>query len=117
MEKSVSVTDDTEVSFALDDQKLTLEDVLVKSNGEDPAYAIIRKVIKKRTFYDMQVSSLSCELHGKDMIKLRTLPEKVFGKKIPVDDRKGMGLDSSGKGIVYLSESVSKVFFERPDKL
>ncbi len=117
MEKSVLVTDDTEVIFILDDQKLTLEDVLVKSNGEDPAYAIIRNAIKKRIFYDKQVTSFACALYGKDMIKLRALPKKIFGKKIPLDDRKGMGLDSSGKGIIYLSESVSKVFFAQPDKL
>jgi hypothetical protein len=51
------------------------------------------------------------------MIKLKKLPNKVFGQKIESEDRKDMGLDSSGQGIVYLSESVSRIHARPPKDL
>ena len=114
-EKTITVIKDEELSFTLKEQKLTLETVVVKTGGEDPAYAIMRKAIKKRTFYEKQVKGFTCDIYGKDIIKLRTLPKKIFGQKIPDADRKQMGLDSTGGGIIYLSESVSKVSVQQPD--
>jgi hypothetical protein len=49
-------------------------------------------------------------------MKLRKLPKKILGRKIADEDIKEMGLDSSRKGIIYLSESVAKVFVQQPDK-
>ncbi|MEI9956601.1 MAG: hypothetical protein WDM90_09940 [Ferruginibacter sp.] len=40
-----------------------------------------------------------------------------MGQKIPENDRGDMGLDSSGQGIIYLSESVAKIHTKQPDKL
>jgi hypothetical protein len=55
-------------------------------------------------------------LYTKDLMKLRKLPKKILGRKIADEDIKEMGLDSSRKGIIYLSESVAKVFVQQPDK-
>lgn len=116
-EKTVTVTkQDEEITFILTEQKLDLKEVVVKSGGEDPAYAIIRNAIKKREFYNKQVNAFECDLYTKDIMKLRSLPDRIFGQKVPTDDRKDMGLDSSGKGIIYLSESVAKVHTQQPDK-
>ena len=115
-EKKITLTADTELSFVLPQQKLVMTEVVVKSGGEDPAYEIIRQAIKKRNFYNKQVSSFAVDLYSKDLIKLRHLPKKIFGKKIPDEDRKDMGVDSSGKGIVYLSESIATVYTQQPDK-
>ncbi len=115
-EKTVTVKDDAEVSFILTDQKLSMETVVIKNGGEDPAYEVIRNAIKKRNYYKNQVDKFTCNIYGKDIIKLKSLPKKVFGKKIGADDKKEMGVDSAGKGIVYLSESISKVSVQQPDK-
>ena len=115
-EKTITVKGDEELSFVLKEQKLMLEAVVIKAGGEDPAYAIIRKAIKKRNFYNEQVKAFTCDIYGKDIIKLRSLPKKILGQKIKEEDRKQMGVDSTGVGIVYLSESVSKVSVQRPDK-
>lgn len=115
-EKSIKVSSDVELTFILTEQKLVMKEVVVKSGEEDPAYEIIRQAIKKRSFYNSQVDSFTCELYGKDIVKLRNFPKKLFGQKIDSAERKEMGLDSSGKGILYLSESVSKVSSKRPDK-
>ncbi|MEP7164194.1 MAG: DUF5686 and carboxypeptidase regulatory-like domain-containing protein [Ferruginibacter sp.] len=115
-EKTITVSGDTEVTFILAQQKLVLKEVIVKTGDEDPAYEIIRQAIKKRPYYHTQVNAFSCDLYTKDMIKLRNLPDKILGRKIPEEDRKDMMLDSAGKGIIYLSESVAKVNAQEPDK-
>jgi hypothetical protein len=116
-EKTITITTlDEEAVFILTEQKLVMKEVIVKSNGEDPAYQIIREAIKKRPFYFKQVNAFACDLYTKDMIKLRRLPRKILGKKIPDEDRVDMGLDTMGMGIIYLSESVAKVAIQQPDK-
>ncbi len=115
-EKQVTVKkEDEEVTFILGGQQLDMTEVVIKS-GEDPAYNIIRQAIKKRSFYNEQVKAFECGLYTKDMMKLRNLPKKILGRKIDEKDIKEMGLDSSRKGIIYLSESVAKVYIQQPDK-
>ncbi|MGH2646662.1 MAG: DUF5686 family protein, partial [Ginsengibacter sp.] len=117
-EKSAVLTSQNiTIDFSLPVQKLVLKEVIVKKGGEDPAYEIIRQAIKKRSFYEKQVTAFQAEVYIKGIIKLRKLPEKVLGKKIPEEDRNSMALDSSGKGIIYLSESVTKVAMQQPDKV
>lgn len=115
-EKTVTIKNaDEEITFILSNQELDMKEVIV-SSGEDPAYAIIRSAIKKRPFYSDQVKGFECELYTKDLMKLRSLPKKILGRKIEDADVKDMGLDSSRKGIFYLSESVAKVYIQQPDK-
>ena len=116
-EKKITIEkDDVEINFILSDQKLTMNPVLVKTGAEDPAYAIIRKAIKKRPYYNKQIRGFECDLYTKDIIKLRTLPKRILGQKVPAQDRKDMGLDSSGQGIIYLSESIARIHSQEPDK-
>ena len=116
-EKKITIDGiDEEITFILTRQKLDLKEVVVRSGAEDPAYAIIRKAIKKRPYYNKQVKGFECDLYTKDIIKLRQLPDRIFGKKIPDQDRKEMGVDSTGRGIIYLSESVARLHAELPGK-
>lgn len=116
IEKEVEVKDDVVLDFVLTEQHLMMSELVVKSENENPAYGIIRKAIAKRSYYNNQVNGFECDLYSKDVIKLRHLPEKILGQKMPDEDRKNMRLDSSGKGIIYLSESVSKVHAQQPNK-
>ena len=116
-QEDITITSqDKEMSFVLSNQKLLLKEVVVKTTDEDPAYAIIRAAIKKRDFYNHQVRAFTCELYTKNMVKLRKLPNKIFGTKMPEDRRQNMMLDSMGQGIIYLSESISSVARLLPDK-
>ncbi len=116
-EKSITVTnDDAELMFFLSEQKLILKEIVIKSGGEDPAYAIIRSAIEKRPLYNKEVNAFTCDLYTKDMIKLRRLPKRIMGQKVPEDDRNSMGLDTTGAGIIYLSESIAKVAAQKPGK-
>ena len=115
-EKKVTITaSDAELTFTLEEQKLQLKEVIIK-HGEDPAYTIMRAAIKKRPEYKKEVNAFTCDLYTKDLIKLRRLPKKILGQKIPEEDRDDMGLDTSGAGVIYLSESVASVAMQKPDK-
>ncbi len=117
LEKKVTVAKaDEELVFLLEEQKLQLKEIVIK-HGEDPAYQIIRAAIKKRPEYNKEVNAFSCDLYTKDMIKLRRLPKRILGQKIPEEDRNDMRLDTTGAGIIYLSESVAAVASQKPDKL
>lgn len=115
-EKSITLKSGNEtVNFVLSVQQLTLKEIIVKEGGEDPAYEIIRKAISKRPFYEKQVKAFEVQVYIKDLIRLIDFPDKIFGQKIPEENKTQMGLDSSGKGIIYLSESVNKVSMRQPN--
>ncbi|MEO8766496.1 MAG: DUF5686 and carboxypeptidase regulatory-like domain-containing protein, partial [Ginsengibacter sp.] len=103
--------------FALPLQKLVLKEVIIEKGGEDPAYNIIRAAIKKRPFYEKQVKAFEAEVYIKGILKLKNLPRRILGQKIPEEDRNNMGLDSTGKGIIYLSESVTRLAFQQAGKV
>ncbi|MDR3712510.1 MAG: DUF5686 and carboxypeptidase regulatory-like domain-containing protein [Puia sp.] len=106
-----------ELDFRLSLQELSMAEVVVRPGGEDPAYAIIRYAIKKRKDYENPLDSFTCEAYIKTLIKTRKLPKKVLGQKIEEKDKRQMGVDSAGKGIIFLSESLTRVAFKRPGKL
>ncbi|HMH31622.1 MAG TPA: DUF5686 and carboxypeptidase regulatory-like domain-containing protein [Puia sp.] len=117
-EKPVNVKNETvTLSFQLSLQRTTMKEVIVKPGGEDPAYEIIRHAIRKRKDYQSPLDSFTCEAYIKTLIKTRKIPSKIFGQKLEDKDRKEMGVDSVGKGIIYLSESLTKVAFKKPDRI
>ncbi len=95
-------------------QGLTLDEVIIKK-GEDPAYEIIRQAIKKRSYYNNQVDSFTVQVYIKGLLRSRGLPKRIFGQKIERADNDG--LDSAGRGILYLSESITNVSYVKPDKV
>jgi len=116
-EKSVTVSgDNVVVDFQLTLQQTTMKEVVVHAGGEDPAYEIIRNTIKKKKDYIAPLDSFTCEAYIKTLIKTRKLPKKILGQRIEENDRKEMHVDSAGKGIIYLSESLTKISFKKPDK-
>lgn len=117
-EKKITVGQaDQVVDFRLALQQLSMAEVVVRPGGEDPAYAIIRHAIKKRRDYESPLDSFTCEAYIKTLIRTRGLPKKLLGQKIGEKDKKEMGVDSAGRGILFLSESLTKVAFKRPGKI
>ena len=93
----------------LTEKVFELEDIVISANAEDPAYAIIRKAQAKRKFHLSQFDNFECDAYVKGFTKLTESPDKVLG--IDVGDAGG-AIDSTGAGVVYLSESISKVYFK-----
>ncbi|HEY6901175.1 MAG TPA: DUF5686 and carboxypeptidase regulatory-like domain-containing protein, partial [Puia sp.] len=117
-EKKVSLTSGGLVlDFSLSPQQLSMAEVVVRPGGEDPAYEIIRQAIRKRKDYEAPLDSFTCEAYIKALMKTRKIPRRILGQKIEEKDKKEMGVDSVGRGIIYLSENLTKVAFKRPGKV
>ena len=117
-EKTVTVKADVELTFILSEQKYTMEDVVVKNGGEDPAYQIIGNAIARREEHAKEAPEFAVDLYTKDVIKLRSLPKRILGQKIEESDKREMGIDSvTGQGIIYLSESLSSLSVQKPNKV
>lgn len=101
-----------ELNVVLEEETIDLQTVEVLANAEDPAYAIIRKAIAKRKYYKELVEEYRCDVYIKGVVKLLDAPEKILGQD--VGDFEG-SLDSNRQGIIYLSESESKLNFRQPD--
>jgi hypothetical protein len=118
VEKTVTVTSSPlTLNFELSVQQTTMKEVVVRANAEDPAYEIIRQAIRAKKNYVAPLDSFTCEAYIKTLVKTRKLPKKMFGQKIEDEDRKEMGVDSAGKGIIHLSESLTKIAFKKPNKI
>ena len=111
-EKKIKVgkTDET-VDFELEAQQYNLKDVVVKSGGEDPAYAIIRKAIEKREEHRKEIKQFQCEVYIKGQMQLRNFPKTFFGRKIDFEDG-----DTSKKKMILLSETIAKYSVLEPGK-
>ncbi|MDF2188872.1 DUF5686 and carboxypeptidase regulatory-like domain-containing protein [Paraflavitalea sp. CAU 1676] len=118
IEKAITVTNAAlTVHFELSVQQTSMKEVVVRANAEDPAYEIIRNAIKKKKEYVSPLDSFTCEAYIKTLVKTRKVPNKVLGQKIKEEDKKEMGVDSVGKGIIHLSESLTKIAFKKPNKI
>ncbi len=110
-ERKITVADaDLEMNFVLSLQEMTLGEVIIK-NGEDPAYAIIRNAIRKRTYYDAQLDKFQCEVYTKGQMRIRSYPQKFLGKKVDFEDG-----DTSKQKMLYLSETISTYAVDKPNK-
>ncbi len=117
-EKTVTLSAEAiTLDFHLSIQQTNLNEVTVKAGAEDPAYEIIRHAIKKRKSYENPLDSFTCEAYIKTLIRSRSLPSKILGKTFSDEDRKDLGVDSEGRGIIYLSESLTKIAFKKPDNI
>ncbi len=94
------------LNVTLQSEALQLKEIVVSAAEKDPAYRVIRETIKKREYHKKQVQAYQCQVYIKGMQTIDEKPDKVFGFVIPLDT-----------GIVYLSESISELSFEQPDKI
>lgn len=99
------------VDFQLESQQYILQDVTVNTNGEDPAYAIIRKAISKRTEHLKEIKKFTADVYLKGQLQLRDYPARFFGQKVDFEDG-----DSSKRKMLFLSETIAKYSVEDPNK-
>ena len=113
MEKTVTVgNQNMNVDFQLLPQEIVMDEVVVKAGAEDPAYAIIRKAIRKREEHLYDMRSYQCEVYSKGVLNLRDFPNSFMGQNVDFEDG-----DTSKKKMIYLSESVSRLSVGGKDKV
>src|SRR5690606_1011294 len=95
-----------ELNVILLEQAQSLQEVEIDGNGEDPAYAIIKKTISAKDRWNSEAHPYECQVYIKGLQRLNDVPEKIVGTEV---DRDEIGLDSTGSGIAYLFESVNRL--------
>lgn len=92
-----------------------LDGVKIKS-GENPAIAIIKKAIKKRSFYNKQIDHYRANAYIKGNFKLEQVPKDgmIYALMGGGDAKDEM---DKAKGILILSETFSEISYRRPDKM
>jgi len=114
-DKKIQIESQNQIlDIVLNEQAISIDEIVIIADAEDPAYDIIRKAISKRDYHRNQVDKYTVNTYGKGVVKMLEAPEKILGQE--VGDMEGM-LDTTGQGIVYLSESQSEVSFMEPDNL
>ncbi|WP_047546873.1 DUF5686 and carboxypeptidase regulatory-like domain-containing protein [Psychroserpens sp. Hel_I_66] len=95
------------------EEEVSLNEVVINSE-ENPANKIIRAAIAKRQENLEKINSYKADFYSRGLIRIKDAPEKILGTEI---GDLGGGLDSTRSGVIYLSETVSKLEFLRPNKL
>jgi hypothetical protein len=80
---------------------------------QDSAVQIIRRVISKRQYYLEHIKEYSCVVYVKGVQKLDRSPKGLMGQNVS----DALSVDSTGKGILYQSESLSDYSFQQPNKV
>ncbi|MDW7695037.1 DUF5686 and carboxypeptidase regulatory-like domain-containing protein [Flammeovirgaceae bacterium SG7u.111] len=107
--KKVAVGNDfLELDIVMPLQVYQLREVEVTAKREDPAYTIMRKAIAKSKYHLLQVDKYTANVYIKGGGRLKDSPF-FLRKKLEKE-----GIDSS---TVFLTESVTEVTFEQPNKL
>lgn len=90
----------------------SLETVVVNSDS-NPADRVIRAAIENREQNRKKFSSYKADFYSRGLWRMKDVPEKFMGEEI--GDLEG-SLDSiTRSGVVYLSETVSKIAYDAPD--
>lgn len=105
----VDISADKVIDVVLETSQYEIRDVVINGN-EDPAYAVIRRAIARRKYFLDVVESYSCDAYVKGMQRILGAPDWAK-KRI-----KKAGYTIGDKGILYLSESVSKLYYKKPNK-
>ncbi|WP_034057903.1 DUF5686 and carboxypeptidase regulatory-like domain-containing protein [Lacinutrix jangbogonensis] len=114
LKKTVSISAFPYVLDAeLIEENISLSEVVINSE-ENPANQIIRNTIAKRKEVLEKLSEYKANFYSRGLIKIVDAPEKLFGQE--VGDLDG-ALDSTRTGIIYLSETISKLEYQKPRRL
>jgi len=117
--QKIAVPSDSK-TFILDvkmaEESFTLNEVVIDPKN-NPANAIIRNAIANKKENSDRTARYTADFYSKGMFKVKDLPKKIMGQKVDLGDDMASNLDSTGTGILYLSETVSKITFEKPNKL
>ena len=113
LKKEVNVTSfPFELNIELEEENIQLEEVVI-STKDNPANAIIRNVIANKDKITDKFSKYTANFYSRGLYKIKEAPEKWLG--LSLGDFGG-GLDSTRSGIVYLSETVSEIKFQKKPK-
>jgi hypothetical protein len=117
--QKVTVSSDsktTTLNIVMQEESFALNEVVIDPKN-NPANAIIKSAIASKKENSEKAARFTADFYSKGMFKIKDLPKKIMGMKVDIGDDMASNLDSTGTGILYLSETISKISFEKPNKL
>src|SRR5699024_1178762 len=72
----------------------------------------IRKAIEHRKSNKNKIKQYTADFYSKGNWTVENMPAKILGQQ--VDEENRFGLDSTGSGMIYLSETRSKINYRAP---
>ena len=100
-------------NITLTTENLDISEVVIDAK-KNLANEIIKNAIANRKENSNKTAHFKADFYSRGIFKVKDLPKKMFGQKI--GDLDG-AVDSTGTGIIYLSETVSNITFKKPDNL
>ncbi|HOZ75913.1 MAG TPA: DUF5686 and carboxypeptidase regulatory-like domain-containing protein [Flavobacterium sp.] len=101
------------VNAQLSEENFTLKEITVNKK-DNPANQIIRNAIASKKDNTEKTARYEANFYSRGIFRVKDAPKKIMGQKFDLFDE---ALDSTRSGILYLSETVSKISFQKPDKL
>ncbi|PBJ13695.1 DUF5686 and carboxypeptidase regulatory-like domain-containing protein [Flavobacterium sp. ACN6] len=117
--QKISVSADSQtitLDVKMQEESFSLNEVVIDPKN-NPANAIIKNAIANKKDNSDKTGRYTADFYSKGMFKVKDLPKKILGQKVDLGADMASNLDSTGTGILYLSETVSKITFEKPAKL
>lgn len=102
------------LNVVLAEENLALNEVVINTKV-NPALVIIKNAIASKKENAEKTNRFTADFYSRGIFKIKNLPKKIMGMKVDIGDKMSSYLDSTGSGIIYLSETVSKISFEKPD--
>lgn len=100
------------LDIVLAEENISIAEIVIDSK-ENPANAIIRSAIASKKQNSEMTAKFNADFYSRGIFRVKDAPKKILGQKV---DEDGI-LDSTGTGIIYLSETVSRITYQKPDKL
>ena len=99
------------IDVVLEEENINLNEVVIDAK-ENPANQIIKAAIAKRQLHLEKLNAYTADFYSKGIIRIVDAPENFMGQD--VGDFDG-ALDSTRTGILYLSETMSKIKYLKPE--
>ena len=95
------------------EESLSLHEIVINSK-DNPANQIIRSAIANKKTNIEKTAKYKADFYSRGIFRIKDAPKKILGQKLDMFDEV---LDSTRSGILYLSETVSKIAFQKPNKM
>ncbi|WP_299049640.1 DUF5686 and carboxypeptidase regulatory-like domain-containing protein [uncultured Polaribacter sp.] len=110
VKKQIKITNFPYVlNITLEEEKIELDGISISTN-DNPANNIIRKTIDNKDKNTDKYANFTAKFYSRGLTKIKNAPKKFLGQST---GDFGGGLDSTRSGIVYLSETFSKIAFQK----
>jgi hypothetical protein len=100
------------LNVKLEEQSVQLSEISI-STKDNPANRIIRNVIANKEKNTDKFANYTAKFYSRGLYRIKDAPKKFLGQTL---GDFGGGLDSTRSGIIYLSETISDIKFQKKPK-